>query len=482
MLLVSKFALANVLNPSDIVKTFNSGPYGGACYVVKHFPEGSGADYKGKDEEKEQKLCAVDLDDANVGLCPKEWSTSPATIMWDLSKTVYAGRPNDFEKEICSLGDKHGPKNKVKNIKKIGAYKQSVNAQYGKKTSGTYAQGSLMYYHFSRFFDTTIDIPVSVLRTASIKAHYDRVVTLGSKIAKYVMITAGWGVLAEAYKHPGGYDPSSEIFDQPGIMYGVMLKGSGNRYGFEWSVESLNSESEDFKRIPAYRALSKVKSLEDAIKEGVAEGKKGNKEVAAVFANGVSNEQMVLWMEELSEMNILDYIFRQQDRVRNFDYVWQWNYINAEGKLDIINMPDELGRADMVKVKKPEEIPANARAVLVQKTQLVDNDAGGRLYRNDAKKHHYLEEMHHIRPHTYKQLLKLADDFKSHGELYNYFSTNFSISPKYVEAISNNVIEAAKILVASCKSDKLRFDLDSKYTLETGLFPSEQRPANCEKP
>ena len=44
--------------------------------------------------------------------------------------------------------------------------------------------------------------------------------------------------------------------------------------------------------------------------------------------------QMVLWMNEVSEIAILDYIFNQQDRIGNIDFIWYWIERRATRKLE----------------------------------------------------------------------------------------------------------------------------------------------------
>src|ERR1700730_6828197 len=71
------------------------------CFILDSFPAESGAKYKSKDSDQEKKLCQADFRDKNVGLCPKTWSTSPGTIVYDISQSKYAGKPDLFETEYC---------------------------------------------------------------------------------------------------------------------------------------------------------------------------------------------------------------------------------------------------------------------------------------------------------------------------------------------------------------------------------------------
>lgn len=475
-----------VLDPSDVVNTFHSGPMGGACYALKRFPYQSGAYYKASDDRRERELCSIDFDSPTVGLCSKTWSTSPATIVWDLSETPYRHRSSEFEKRVCSQG-KDAPKKLVPGIKRLGAYKQTVSAQFGKNTSATFSQSSLLYYHFSRYFNTTIDVPTSVMRTVSIAAHHDRVAQRGLALATHAMIKNGWSVLVNAYQNPTGYRPIYELFNEPGMMYGMILKGPGDRYGAEWSVEPSRDQSMAFKGTPAFRALMEERPILEAIRLGVAKSKSASSAVARALAGGVSDQQMVLWVEELSEMNILDFIFFQQDRIRNFDYLWKWYFVDDEGRLRSMTAEaDGVARSRMASIRKPPEIARYQNAYLVQKTQLIDNDAGagsvagGSLYVNKAKQAGYLRDMRHIRPQTYSQLQKLAEDFKNKGDLYRYLEQSFSLAPRYIATIVANTIEAAEILKNLCRGQKLYFDLDSQSYFTSGGDLPHRPPIHCQ--
>src|SRR5688572_24302943 len=64
--------------------TFNS-PNGVTeeCRVLPHL---AAAKYDIEDSEDETKLCAIDFYSANqVALCPKTWSTSPGTMIYNIS-------------------------------------------------------------------------------------------------------------------------------------------------------------------------------------------------------------------------------------------------------------------------------------------------------------------------------------------------------------------------------------------------------------
>jgi hypothetical protein len=128
----------------------------------------------------------------------------------------------------------------------------------------------------------------------------------------------------------------------------------------------------------------------------------------------------------------------------------------------------------------PEDIKKNSRYVLIQKTQLNDNDAAGRKYTNFTKKSGLLEKIRHVNAKTYSQLIRLANDFQAKGELYNYLRDTFYLSSTYTDMIAQNAIQAAQILKATCKSGAMKFDLDAEgYVLTQKAVAL---PIDCENP
>src|ERR1044071_6634370 len=71
------------------------------CFTLEHFPDGSGALYRPSDAKKEKELCGVSFEDKGIGLCPKTWSTSPGTIVYDIRESKYNGTPGAFEAAFC---------------------------------------------------------------------------------------------------------------------------------------------------------------------------------------------------------------------------------------------------------------------------------------------------------------------------------------------------------------------------------------------
>jgi hypothetical protein len=452
----------------------------GQCVILNRFPADSGAHYRSKDDDKEKALCSIDFNSDNVGLCPKTWSTSPGTEVYDISNSQYKQKVSDFESAFC-------PKQRaldVAGVEKLAAYKQSVNAQFGQRTSATFSQSSALYYHFSRYLSTTVDVPVAVMRTMDAQDHLRMVANRGLALAPAGMIHGGWVVVTSAEKNPSGYVPVNEFYYgdvKDGLLYGTMLKSPGTRYGPEFNGniagKGYSQEYVFMQQTPAFLALTTQKPFADAAAAGLA-GSKKDPVVARALGASVANEQMMFWMQELSEVLILDHIFNQQDRPGNIDYLWEWYYVGSDGKVKSDKVDSDVSRAKMASVAMPDEVKSSAKHVLIQKTQIGDNDAGGRHYANFTKNFGLLPKLHHMNATTYQQLMRLASDFQSKGPLYNYLQTTFYLSPNYVANIAQNTIDAANILRTTCKAGTMRFDLDAEGYIATGA--AKEEPLQCE--
>lgn len=455
-------------------------------------PDLPGANYSKKDREKEREFFTVDFHSPQTGLCPKTWSTSPGTIVYDLSEaTVSQG---EFESQVCK---QKGGDDRV-GADKIAKFKSSMNAD---GTSGTYSLSSLLYYHFSRYLDTEVYVPPSIYRELNRQAHLQRVSLAGAAATSRGMIAKGWDHMVAAERNPGSYSPQAHLFT-PGSenIYGIMIRGKGERYGPEingirskWGLTS----SKDFQDTPAFTALRNGAPIVEAINQTlagygtyVAQAKRRKaregKQLEAAWRAGISQQQMAYWMRELSEIAVLDYIFSQQDRIGNIDYRWYWYWVE-DGKVKHKRVKDDdledlpRSRMSRIEARVPEELRP-FHPVLLQRTQLNDNDAGGlRRYANFTKKSQMVENLRHMSADTYRKLLALDADLRSRGPIYQWLTSNegLPLGSSDVRQIVKNTQLARDILVRSCKAGQLRFDLEPDQ-LMTGSV-TETR-LDCENP
>jgi hypothetical protein len=431
------------------------------CVAIAHIPGGV---YSTSDNKLERQYCAIDFYNKDTGLCPKTHSTSPGAMVYDLKGSPYAGYQTRFEKEICARGF-HA---EIKVAGEPLAYKVTMNA---KGTSGTFSTASLLYYHFSRYLDAAIHVPVSVYREMDRKAHRQRVTRRGLALSAHSkakkMIHAAWTIVDRAETRPSSYKPTDELFtvDRKAI-YGILIHPKGTRYSPEingtrksgWGV----GQSKDFQQTPPFLALRSAKPLAAAIDDGLAQGRRHHAK-----GSHADPRQMAFWMQELTEITLLDYIFSQQDRIDNIDYRHYWYWLD-QGRLQ-----HRLAHGP----RPPKDIAAH-HPIRLKRTWLNDNDAGGRrAYANFTKKTWMLEKIRHYNPRTWKRLMAMERDFAKHGKLYQYVRDSFGLSAAQLKLIVDNTHNAAAILKKSCRAGHLRFDLDP----EAFFLHGSTKPAklNC---
>ena len=435
-----------------------------SCVALARMPGGS---YSEIDADREKALCSIDFYAADIGLCPKLRSTSPGTFVYRIDGG-FSGGQAEFEQQVC-------PRGELLPAEADGApvsFKVTMNQR---DTSATFSTSALLYYHFSRYFDTSIRVPVAVYRSMDRKQHTQRVTARGIEWTEgnssLKMIHAAWQELATAEQNPGSYPATSELFTGDyGQIYGILLRIHGSRFGAElngtresgWGV----GQNIDFQQTAPYLALRSERPLADAIASGL-ELAKQNPKLRKAMPRDPSALQMIYWMQGLTEITLLDFIFSQQDRIGNIDYEEIWRWADSEGVHSSEHRPPA------------ETAPA---AQLFRRIRLNDNDAGGRTrYVNYTRKTGMLEKIHHYNPATYQRLMALNADFAAQGELYNYLKHSFGLSERQFNGIVTNTGDAAAILRAACESGKLRFDLkpddylrkgetgDSKADCATGL-------------
>lgn len=436
------------------------------CVAIAKLPI---AAYDQDDVAEETRLCNLDFYNNTVALCPKIWSTSPGTII--NSFVGLASSSEQAENTLCKSGSP---------LKGEAKFKQTMNQS---DTSGTFSAASILYYHFSRALDTTVKVPVAVYRSMDKDAHYERVTSKAHPPASARMNVAGWNWIANAEQNPSVYRPTLDLFTKDlRQIYGTLLDNDGERYGVEINGTRKSGwgkgQNFDFQKTPAFLALKTPGTLEEAITNGYANAIQ-DPLMKSAFSSGVpSKQQMVLWMNEVSEIAILDYIFSQQDRVGNVDFQWFWSYVDETGhiKSDRVKTDnlESLSRANMKKIPVPAEL-AGKNPVLVQKTLLGDNDAGGLIqYANFAKSTGMLDgvagmsaPIAHLNKGTYKRLLQLAADFKVKGPNYQILNTevrplgyNDAKDSRFNQLIGNTIL-AANLLEKNCKAGILKLDLVS---------------------
>ena len=459
VLIFAAFVIPTAVVASDAVQgvaTVYQSPNGVTerCVRITPLP---GAEYSTDDLDDEAAFCSINFYAADVALCPKTWSTSPGMMVYDISEGPYANDRAAFERNACKEGKS------AKDLAKdnLAKFKVTMNQ---KGTSGTFAPSSLLYYHFSRHFDMTVKVPVAVWRSMDKERHATEVAKPGLAISgnHARMNHEGWRWLVESEANPARYSPTDDLFtaDRSSI-YGVMVLSPGHRYGSEINGTRRSGwgkgQNRDFQETPAFLALRTKAPLRDAIARGLSEGRKDST-ISKDLGPDVSEEQMVYWMRELSEIVLLDFIFSQQDRVGNIDFTPYYYWAEA-------------GDLEHKKAKHHEAgdgtVPADAQ--LIRRTNLNDNDAGGRVqYANFAKSTQMLEKLRHFDAGVYRKLMALDADLQSQGPIYQWTANSLGLSDGEVSQVVKNTRLATGILQESCRRGDLIFDLNPKSFFLTG--------------
>jgi hypothetical protein len=434
------------------------------CVMLARMP---GAAYRDRDVAEEKSFCAIDLRGRTHAMCPKLFSTSPGTLIYDLTSGPYAGDPAGFERDICPQGHVA-----VKDAADEPlSYKMSVNTR---ETSATFANASLIYYHFSRYFDSAVHVPPAVFRSVDKDAHLARVASRGESLSAgkpaLRMNHAAWVTLARAERQPASYQPADEILtpDRKQV-YGVILHPRGRRYGEEVNGSRKSGwgdgQSRDFQQTPPFVALATDRPLRQSIEEGLARG-----HMQSAVPAGARVEQMAFWMRELIDIMLLDYIFSQQDRIGNIDYLTYWYWVEG----------GQVRRMPAHGAHPPDEIVRHSPKLL-KRTELADNDAGVRVsYANYTKRTGMLDRIRHYSQPTYRRLIALDKDFSARGPLHDYVRTTFGLTDAEFSQIASNTRSAAAILRESCRAGRLRFDLDPEAFLRDGT--AAEARLDCDNP
>jgi hypothetical protein len=425
-----------------------------ACVRIAPIP---GGDYSKGDVRDEAAYCAIDFYAPAIALCPKTWSTSPGTMIYDISEGPYANDRAAFERNACL--EREAAKHLAAD--KLAKFKMTMNAE---GTSGTYAQSSLAYYHFSRYFDMAVEVPVAVWRSMDAAVHRSEVSERGLAMAGSAerMNHEGWRHLLDAEADPATYLPSDDILTADRRqVYGVLLASPGHRYGAEINGTRKSGwgkgQNLDFQETPAFRALRADAALAEAIETGIREATE-DRQIAKDLGDQGTPRQMVFWMREVSEIVLLDFIMSQQDRVGNIDFTPYWYWLKD-------------GKAHRRKARRhnPGDGGVPKGAVLIRRTNLNDNDAGGLVdYANFAKSTRMLEKLKHFDAGIYKQLMALDADLQSRGPVYQWAAESLGLKSEEVAQIVKNTHLATVILRDSCRAGRLRFDLNPIRFFETG--------------
>lgn len=438
--------------------------------------------YSLKDSEIEKELCGLNMYSPALKLCGKNWSTSPTTLILGSKQPVFS------DSSACDTKKTMGVHSK------LAKFKTSMNEE---GTSGTFSNSSIMYYHLSRYLQLSVTVPVAVYRTMDSQQHATLV---SSKVRNFenAMIQTAWEYMQKAAVNPNAIRPVDQLFtDNNRQIFGSLIEFKGNeKYGQyirgkktqQWGIPQYQSMSQSV----VYQALNSNKDFLTAagLLSSVAKS-----EYAGEFGSTApTSHQSMMWMQEIADMTVIDYIMQQQDRPGNIHFQWRLYFMN-EGKLDSKRIKIERGgksegieaqyssyvhlaAAEYVASQMPDykQHCAGQPCFVVQKTMIEDNDAGGREYYNDFYRElGFLQSLRHISYKTYLKLNQLAADVKAQGNTYGMMKKNFRLNAAQFQQLIQNISEASSTLNSLCAKGLLKFDLDHEQYMKTGKVINTQR-------
>lgn len=436
------------------------------CIRIEDFP---GALYSPRDRETEAAYCALDV--WRLALCPKLWSTSPGTLLYEIDADKWSGDYARFEREHCGRGHHTA----AAAMAQRATFKVSVNEP---DTSATYAPASWVYYHLSRYFRTGIHVPVAVYRSIDASLHHKRVVepALAAVAGRHGlgMLEAGWRLL-DAVETGEREDRAAHavLTDDGRQVYGVLLSSEGDRYGAEVNGTRESGwgagQNHDFQQTAPFLALRSDKPVREAALAAIEEARR-NPLMAKALRADTPVEQVVFWMQDVLEITLLDYILGQQDRIGNIDYNWRWYWLEQ----------GELRSAPALGKTVPGDL-RDHRPVRLRQSALNDNDAGVRRgYVDFAQKTHMLEGLRHYNAALYRRLGLLAADLAGRGPAYRWLVESAGLSAKEADSIASRAIGAFELLQADCRRGTLQLDLDPAQVLDAApAAGGEAGPGAC---
>ncbi len=402
-------------------------------------------------DARREALCAIDFTSADTAVCPKNWSTSAAALVYDLGGTPWSGRRAAFETEVC----RRGTRARDAAAKELAVFKHSMNDP---QTSGTYAPAALLYDHLARWLGVRVRVPVAVEHRFPVDWYAGRVAEPGLALAREQpsrkMLLAAWTVLAAVLEPPRTHPEAAEILlPDEGALWGASLLFTGRRYGPEMNGTRESGwgagQNYDFQHTAPFITLRTPGELDAAVEQGLAEARQDPRMAEALPAD-IAPVQVKWWAAEVLDIVVLDYLLGQQDRIGNIDYEWRWVWLEDGA----------------VRSAHATGAPPQPGAARLRITWLNDNDAGIRHgYANYARQTGMIEGLRHFDPALYRRLKVLAADFAAQGPVYRAIASNYHLPERELAAIGKRLAALDRTITAACEAGNYRFDLTAARLL-----------------
>ena len=425
------------------------------CFIPQKFPaidpQKIKNNYSENDLETELELCQVDTNIQQplirntqsayaVGLCPKLHNTNPGLELYEIPETT---NKNDLEKMICDQTST------LRDASKLAKYKIS--------TSCSYTPSILAYYHVSRILGGLLDVPPAVLKTLQAE-EYKKTVLKGQKtLAKGGTIALTWKNLLKQLSSPTADKRGPYLFTTDSKqVYGTLLKNIKNEAAF--AEISNDSGGEQIAR------------AKDFMKEQVYLDLINSRQASQIISTdwNQANVQKLQLMADASDMLMIDYMLRQEDRFNNIAYKVEITGIaNNEIKTVQSKKADDLEKITKTQEKFKELYP-NANAFPVKRIILKDNDCGVAVENGVARTSivaelKMLDPLKHIKKSTYDQIQRFAGVMNSSNTAQftkDFFMNETTMTANDYTRFQNNTKTLAETIKLKCQKGLLFLDLD----------------------
>ncbi len=406
--------------------------------------------YTQKDIKSEVQLCGIQFHNKNTspktevyqktGICGKTNNTNPAIEAYELSATETI---ETFEAKQCLL------KTEERTADKLGKYKIS--------TSCSYTPSILTYYHFSRILGDLLYIPPSVLRTVDIEKHQHIYRQLRRHLPKGSAISNAWFQMIQQISHKNQGKNANYLLTQSLThTYGALIENPKGEKLFEELSEDASGNQilrgQHFKSLPIYNDLLRSQKIDQFIsREWTSE-----------------NLQHVSLLGDVSDMLLIDFILRQEDRFNNIAYV-QELYGLSNGQIHHLKLrnSDKIEKVSEDRKKFFDKYNTQPEFT-IRRIQLKDNDCGlatesGIARSNIVEKLKMLENIHHMKKSTFKKINQLNQALENPTQLKtfkDFFISTTTMTETDFSYFLKNIKIVSKQIKAKCESGKLFLDLD----------------------
>lgn len=428
------------------------------CVIPTKFPL---ANYTNKDREHELELCQMDFN-TNVGVCPKLHNTNPGLEIYKIPTDLTKA---SLEEKICDKPSNQREGNKI--------------AKYKLSTSCSYTPSILAYYHVSRILGGLLMVPPAVLRTMDADT-YLSIPQKGKKtLAQGGTIAATWKAVLKQLNNPTTDKRGPYLFttDYQQTFGGLMRNAKGEA---AWEEISNHAAGDQIERGKAF--------MKEQVYLDLINPAKASKIVGTEWSQ--KNVQRLRVMGDASDMLLMDYILRQEDRFNNIAYK-----LEVTGLVQSDQDHMDVKSIDVKKTDSTEELnksiqefqtkyPGASPAFAIRRIMLKDNDCGVAVESAVARigiveKLKMLESVRHLKKSTYDKLQKFYSYINSPNTASfskNYFIQETMMTTNDYNQFALNVKRLAEGLKMLCEKGQLHLDLN----IETHFGQSYQPGAhNC---